>query len=112
MPYLPKRLCRYPGCNRIALGNGYCEKHKDKAPVYKHDPITHGMYGHKWQRESHKFLASHPWCEDCLGRGIYTPATEVHHKVKHKGDARLFWNRDNWMGLCKSCHSTRTARGE
>ena len=27
------------------------------------------------------------------------------HKRPHKGDYNLFWDSDNWQGLCASCHS-------
>lgn len=43
MPYLPKKMCRYPGCSRIVLENGYCEAYKNKAPGYKHDPKMHSI---------------------------------------------------------------------
>jgi 5-methylcytosine-specific restriction protein A len=37
-------------------------------------------------------------------------ATEVDHIIPHKGDMKLFWDSDNWQGLCKSCHSKKTAK--
>lgn len=47
-----------------------------------------------------------------LHLGEYTPATETHHIVAHKGNVHLFWAQDNLMSECKSCHSKRTAQGE
>ncbi len=32
------------------------------------------------------------------------PATVVDHVVPHKGDADLFWDRDNWQPCCKWHH--------
>ena len=33
---------------------------------------------------------------------------DIDHRVPHAGNLRLFWDRDNLQGLCKSCHSTKT----
>lgn len=107
----PLTLCRHPGCGRIAKVNGYCKVHQSCA-TFTRDRQVQGMYNHRWQRESKAYLAEHPWCEDCLAKGIYEPATEVHHKVKHRGNARLFWDKNNWMGLSHTCHSIRTGKGE
>ena len=27
------------------------------------------------------------------------------HIIPHRGDRKLFWDRDNWQALCKSCHA-------
>jgi 5-methylcytosine-specific restriction endonuclease McrA len=35
-------------------------------------------------------------------------AAEVDHIRAHNGDLRLFWDRSNWQGLCKPCHSRKT----
>ncbi|MBL8236464.1 MAG: HNH endonuclease [Bryobacterales bacterium] len=55
---------------------------------------------------------ANPLCADCLERGRYRAAEEVHHVVKVRDDPsrRLDW--DALRALCKSCHSARTARGE
>ena len=50
---------------------------------------------------------AHYLCEDCLARGIYKPAKEVHHILPlEKGGTH---NESNLMALCKSCHSRITA---
>lgn len=109
----PLKLCRHPGCGRVAEANGYCKAHQSHAKQgYVRDKSIQGMYTHKWSVASKAWLAEHPWCEDCLKNDTYTPATEVHHKKKHRGNAALFWDKNNWMGLCHSCHSVRTGRGE
>jgi 5-methylcytosine-specific restriction protein A len=57
------------------------------------------------------YLARHPLCADPFGvHGVrVVAATEVDHIVPHKGDMTLFWNAANWQGLCKDCHSRKTA---
>ena len=34
----------------------------------------------------------------------------VDHITPHRGDMRLFWDRRNWQGLCRPCHSRKTRR--
>jgi 5-methylcytosine-specific restriction protein A len=36
-------------------------------------------------------------------------ATDLDHIIPHKGDKDAFWVRSNWQGLCRSCHSRKTA---
>jgi len=50
------------------------------------------------------FLAANPLCVFCARVGRVEAATVVDHKIPHKGDYKLFWDRDNWQGLCKQCH--------
>ena len=67
-------------------------------------------YTAQWSRESKAYLQQHPWCIECARQGRATAATEVDHIVSHKGNRELFWDRSNWQGLCKRCHSIKTAR--
>nr|WP_246413968.1 HNH endonuclease [Martelella radicis] len=34
------------------------------------------------------------------------PAALVDHKIPHRGDQRLFWDRTNWQPLCHHCHNS------
>jgi 5-methylcytosine-specific restriction protein A len=36
-------------------------------------------------------------------------AADLDHIIPHKGDMTLFWDPTNWQGLCKGCHSRKTA---
>jgi 5-methylcytosine-specific restriction enzyme A len=69
-------------------------------------------YDQDWENARALYLAAHPLCEDCIGRGYYDRASkEVHHKIAlRRGGARL--DPENFRALCKICHSKRTARGE
>ena len=53
-------------------------------------------------------------CQDCLAKGIYTPAQEVHHIIEltpeNINDPSIALNPDNLISLCKSCHSIRHER--
>lgn len=70
---------------------------------------TTRMYGHRWRKERLRFLMQHPLCVDCKAEGITLEATEVDHRVPHRGDEELFWDQNNWQPLCKSHHSKKTA---
>lgn len=54
---------------------------------------------------------AHYLCEDCLARGIYKPAKEVHHieeltplNIRIPEKTLAF---DNLIALCKECHGAR-----
>ncbi len=40
-----------------------------------------------------------------------TPATVVDHIIPHRGDQKLFWDENNWQGLCEHHHNTKTGSG-
>jgi 5-methylcytosine-specific restriction endonuclease McrA len=61
-------------------------------------------YGWRWQQARAGHLRSHPWCVRCERQGRKTPATVVDHRVPHRGDPRLFWDRANRDSLCAACH--------
>ena len=50
-------------------------------------------------------------CEDCLKKGIITPAEEVHHKIEltmfNISDPSISLNNDNLCALCHRCHMKR-----
>lgn len=66
-------------------------------------------YNSAWRKARAGYLARHPLCVQCLADGITTAATVVDHIRPHRGDQRLFWNRDNWQPLCKRHHDIKTA---
>lgn len=53
-------------------------------------------------------------CQDCLKKGLYTPAEEVHHIVEltpsNINDPNIALNPDNLISLCRSCHAKRHER--
>lgn len=69
-------------------------------------------YGHKWRQLREWVLRRQPLCKECEKRGKIEPATEVDHIIPHKGDMKIFWDRNNLQGLCKPHHSAKTGRGE
>jgi len=67
-------------------------------------------YGHRWQKASKAYLKAHPLCEPCERTGFYHAAEVVDHKIPHKGDMKLFWDRQNWQAMNKVCHDRKTAK--
>lgn len=67
-------------------------------------------YDTKWERESKAFLArpENRYCACGCGR----LADMVDHKIAHKGDMHLFWNRANWQPMNRRCNSSKAARKE
>ena len=107
MPWKPKSICNYPGCQSLTHDR-YCEKHKKEMIRVQNDRSSK-MYTYQWRKASKEFLKKHPLCVHCEREGRLTPATEVDHIKPHGGDRKLFWNKNNWQPLCKRCHSKKTA---
>ncbi|UVM07049.1 HNH endonuclease [Pseudomonas laurylsulfatiphila] len=63
-------------------------------------------YGGKWQRERLVFLKANPLCVYCQRESRVEAASVVDHKVPHRGDWSVFWDRKNWQALCKRCHDS------
>lgn len=64
------------------------------------------LYNQQWRRARKVFLQEHPLCRLHRERGQIVPATVVDHRIPHRGDPTLFWDRTNWQGLCKTCHDS------
>ncbi len=73
---------------------------------------TQRGYGYKWQKARQGFLRSHPLCVMCEAESRVTAATVVDHKIPHRGDQALFWDKANWQSLCATHHSRDKQREE
>ena len=107
MPSKALKPCGYPGCPNL-VESGRCELHRSESE-FKRDPAVQRLYDRKWQARRKVQLSAHPWCEVCLSKGIYTPATDVHHVTPHRGDKNIFLTSP-LESLCHACHSEVTAR--
>jgi 5-methylcytosine-specific restriction protein A len=76
------------------------------------NPAYKKLYGKRWQRLRLAFLKANPLCVMCLARGFTVAAQVVDHIKAHKGDLKLFWDRNNWQALCKLCHDKHKQRQE
>lgn len=64
----------------------------------------------RWLQLRKQKLSSNPLCEDCLERGLYVSAREVHHvqpceRAKSIAEMqRLMYDYNNLKSLCHECH--------
>ena len=109
----PPKPCYEPGCPRVTHST-YCHIHaKQHDTAYRRQRGSSNKrgYTYRWQKEREAYLIRNPLCENCLNKhGVLRAAKEVDHIIPHKGDMKLFWDVNNWQGLCKSCHSKKTAK--
>ncbi len=111
MPKTPKRPCRYPGCPNLCDSGVYCKAHAALSHDYLRGSAAERGYDARWQKARKAYLAKHPLCINCQRNGKMTPATVVDHIIPHRGDMKLFWDKENWQPLCKSCHDRKTGCG-
>ena len=112
MPQKPLSACKYQYCDQ-RTPETYCEKHKGiqhKAYDAQRGSSSERGYDARWQKIRRLYLQTQPLCEDCLARGRTTAASEVHHVIPLRDGGSHA--EENLRALCKSCHSTRTAKGE
>jgi len=109
MPMRAPRICQ---CGLKVAGGAVCVcQQRRKADADKRRPSARQRgYDTRWQRESAEFLAR-PENKRCAC-GCGRPATMVDHKVAHKGDLRLFWDRANWQPMNRRCNSRKAASRE
>ena len=71
---------------------------------FERDKNTRDIYHSKeWTATRKAYISQHPICEDCLTRGQYTTATEVHH-IKPLSDGGDLYDTHNLRSLCHACH--------
>lgn len=115
MPTRAPKPCAHPGCGRLTSAT-YCPAHKAahqreqaarkrQYETSRPNAAARG-YGSKWRKASKGFLAKHRVCGYCES----APSTLVDHRIPHRGDMTLFWDRSNWVPSCKTCHDAKTAR--
>lgn len=113
MPGRPKRACNWPrGCSGYTITNHrYCEPHRrQSAREFVRPDNRQSLYGNKWRKVRAVHLRQNPLCVICEKNGMSVSATEVDHIKRHEGDVDIFWDDNNWQGLCKPCHSRKTMK--
>ena len=100
------RICRHPGCNKIATSNGYCDKHQADGKPWAQDKDRRLFRGRKLQRERELLFNDQPLCVICKAEGRVSVATIRDHIVPlAEGGLDV---RENCQGLCEACHNTKT----
>lgn len=69
-------------------------------------------YTYAWKKARDAWLKAHPLCVMCEAKDIIEPANVVDHRIPHRGDKTLFWDKTNWQSLCTPCHSGEKQREE
>jgi 5-methylcytosine-specific restriction enzyme A len=112
MPFAPPHPCNHAGCHALVRDASKCDRHRtdDRREVdAMRGTAVHRGYGSRWRKERQAYLGEHPWCTACEAQGRIVKAEVVDHKVPHKGDPEIFWDRSNWQSLCKRHHDIKTA---
>jgi 5-methylcytosine-specific restriction protein A len=68
MPWKPKTICSYPGCQTLTRAR-YCDEHK-KQVTKEQNLKSSRLYTYQWRKASKQFLKEHPLCV----HGIYGQA--------------------------------------
>lgn len=101
MALKPKRPCFVPTCPYLQPCPDH-SKHYDR----RRPSAARRGYGSRWQAYSKAYLEEHPFCVQC-GQ----PSCQTDHKIPVSGpDDPLFWDPENHQALCRTCHSSKTAR--
>jgi 5-methylcytosine-specific restriction protein A len=109
MPFAAPRIC----CGKVIPAGQRCacqvqRAKENKARFDQARPTARQRgYDSKWEQARAAYLASHRTCVRCGA-----PATIVNHRIAHKGDMKLFWDRKNWEAVCKPCHDGPIQREE
>jgi 5-methylcytosine-specific restriction protein A len=108
MPNAMQRPCAYPGCDAL-VDKGYCAVHiQARVTEYVRDPRIQSLYNDpRWIKRRALQLAQEPWCIECLGQQIYTPATDADHIEPHHGDPIKFFT-GALQSMCHSHHAMKT----
>ncbi|QLI80805.1 HNH endonuclease [Chitinibacter fontanus] len=114
MPRAPLKPCGQPGCGRLVT-SGKCDVHRrESVRQYEAQPerrAVKSLYATKrWQDLRVLVLRTNPLCVECRKVDRLTAAEHVDHIKPHCGDESLFFDFDNLQGLCKPCHSRKTAK--
>lgn len=110
----PPRICGC-GCGKVLKDGERCpvaaarRKAAERAQDAARPSARERGYSTRWQKTSRAFLAQ-PGNGTCVHCGA--PAELVDHRIAHKGDMALFWNRENWQPSCKPCNSRKAVREE
>lgn len=111
MPRAAPHVCGYCGLTHLSGERCKLVAARDAARKARFDAkrpnASQRGYGSNWRQAKALFLAQHPACVMCGER-----ATVVDHRVPHKGDMTLFWDKSNWQPLCAHCHNSRKQRLE
>jgi 5-methylcytosine-specific restriction endonuclease McrA len=110
---MKRKICNYPGCTTlIAMTERYCGEHKreNSTPFQNAVRTNAALYNtDRWKKLRSKIVKEHPYCSRC-GISKKESRLEVHHIIAPRGSEELFFDEDNLVPVCESCHSVLTAQ--
>lgn len=81
-----------------------------KVPIKRRRKRRHvPLYSAAWAKIRAQVLAEEPLCRYCQARGLVVPSREVDHIEDSREDYTDDNRRQNLMGVCRPCHSRKTA---
>jgi 5-methylcytosine-specific restriction enzyme A len=104
------KLSRCVRCGAIIADGSYCALHQPKVTnnqtMYKHavrfNTTLYNSY--RWKKIRRELITKQTFCSLCgCGTGL-----QLHHKIRPKGDEELFFNINNLIVVCKTCHDRLT----
>lgn len=108
---MPLRFCAHPNCpTRVVRGR--CERHRRREADRPNVDARRWYRLPEWRTLRARVLLEEPRCPgrgDGLACGLDT--VDVDHRVPHRGDANLFFDRANLQAFCHRCHAAKTGRG-
>lgn len=105
MPWAAPTPCAHPGCPAVSRGR-YCADHERparQAADARRPPPEQRGYDRRWRKLRRLILNRDPICKICGRR----PSTEVDHLVPLAAGGDN--SPTNLQGVCKRCHSKKTA---
>jgi len=123
------KQCQAPGCTNVQK-DAYCTRHQAFDTSDNRLNSHQRGYDRKWGRARARFLARNPYCSKCSTEQFPVEATQVDHIIPVRryeraartrgvsqggkpggsvGNVPDFWDETNWQGLCRTCHSIKTA---
>jgi 5-methylcytosine-specific restriction protein A len=104
-----KKPCGFHGCRNTSLGR-YCPDHtKQVSQQYDRerasDPVRKLYHKAQWYQVRLVVLARDPICVECK----HAATEEIDHVIPARAYSGDFYDPDNLQGLCRSCHSSKTA---
>jgi 5-methylcytosine-specific restriction protein A len=114
MPITPPKPCAADGCPNLTRSGRYCTEHQALGKrVDQRASANQRGYGARWRKVREMYLRANPICSDPFGfhasAGEVVLAVDVHHKIAKRNGGKDI--RENFEGLCHSCHS-RVTSGE
>jgi len=111
MPPASPRFCSTPGCGAFVTTGRRCLAHAVELERRRPNVDVRRWYRLvEWAELRRQVIRDQ--ANACAACGRVTTALEVDHIRRHDGDRRLFWDRTNLQALCRTCHQTKTQRGE